>query len=189
MINFFVSAEIDPNKYSTFRSTGRFSDPQGILKIYLQVYFDDLTKARVGTQKQTKLSVVYLTISNLPYSKQSKRYQIMLSLICKRKDLRDRNGLIEFFQPLVSSINEINSNPIRLSNSFNVSVVVSSVVADNPASNELNGICMSFRWNACRNCEIFLDEIRSANIEHFRAEARSQNDEHIFKDVCDGSKF
>lgn len=93
----FFKAPIDLVKCSTFRSTGRYHDPSGTLKLYLQVYFDDVTKSRAETHKNTKLSVVYLTLSNLPYSKQSKRDQILLSLICRRKDLIDRDGLIEFF--------------------------------------------------------------------------------------------
>lgn len=154
-----------------------------MIKIYLQVYFDDLTKARSGTQKHTKLSIVYLTISNLPYSRQSKRDQIMLSLICKRKDLIDRDGLKEFFKPLTDSINEIKDNPIRLDNGYIVHMVINSVVADNPASNELNGICMSFRWNACRSCEVYLDQIRPNNLTNMRSNARETSEEQIFKDT------
>lgn len=107
----------------------------------------------------------------------------MLSLICKRKDLIDRDGLVEFFQPLTDSITEINHNPIMLSNGYKVHTVISSVVADNPASNELNGICMSFRWKACRRCEVYLEEIRPNNLINLRSNSRATSEEQIFKDT------
>lgn len=87
------------------------------------------------------------------------------------------------FEPLARSINEINNNPIKLTDDYKVKICVSCVVADNPASNELQGICQSFRWNACKFCEIFLDQIGDFNRTRMEVEERVMNSQHIFKDV------
>lgn len=100
-----------------------------------------------------------MTLCNLPYYRQSKRNNILLSAIAERKNIKSRDDLIKLFKPLVDSVNEINNNPIILNNNYKVKVVLASVVADNPASNEMNGICMSFRWNACKNCEVYLGKL------------------------------
>ena len=179
------NARNDPEWIKSFRCNEEFSEEvdDKTIVMYLQVYFDDFDTSKHGGSKHTKLSTVYLTFSNLPYAKQSKRDEILLSLLCKRSDIKNRQNLEQFFEPLANSINSINDDPIKLTDGYKVKVCVCCVVADNPASNELHKICRSFRWNACKFCEIYLDQIREYNANRMDAEERPMNPEHIFRDV------
>lgn len=125
-----------------------------------------------------------MTISNLPYAKQSKREEIFLSTIAKRSDINNPTDLEKFFKPLVQAINELNSNPIRLTDDCKVNIVVASVCADGPASNEIHGICRSFRWDACKYCKIRLDDIRNMNLTGKQAEQRVISTNHLLKECC-----
>lgn len=151
--------------------------------VYLHIYFDDFNKLKKKTI-HTKLACVYLAIANLPYTQQSKRDQILLSLVCKRNDLKgSRNKLEIFFEPLISAIQEINADPIILDNNYSVKIKLCSSINDNLAANELTDVSMCFRWDACRYCMIKLDQIADFNRNEKEAEARILSENHIYKEI------
>ena len=85
---------------------------------------------------------------------------------------------------MIDFINQIIASPIELSNGCKVKIVVASCVCDNPASIELHGICRSFLWNACKYCQIYLDEIVDFNRQRLDAEERVMNSDRIFNQVA-----
>lgn len=131
----------------------------------------------------------------MPYSKQCKRDQILLSLISKRSDIKDPSNFKQFFEVLINSLNQINSDPINLSNGWIVKVNLQAVVADNLASNELQSICRCFRWDACKYCLIYQDDIRNDfiqrynNLESDDLEAENERLADLIRDLTEDQIF
>lgn len=170
--------------FNSFRNSPYFQDEEGEFNLYLQVYFDDFNTSKgFSKSTHTKLSVVYITISNLPYSRQSKREQILLSSICKRSDIKDESNFRQFFKPLIDEIIAINRDPIKLNNNVSIKLVLSAIVADNLASNELQCICRCFTQDACKYCTIFQREIRANFVNDLRPIMRELNQSQIFANV------
>ena len=141
-------------------------DKEDELTLQLNISFDDfnpLDSNSPGTSSH-KQSAVYGSFSNLSYSTQCKREDVFVLMLTKREDL-DKIDLEEFFEPLISEIEEINANPIILKNGLKCKIGFVGICADNLGANELLRITKCFRSRACKYCTISYKELQNPN--HF----------------------
>lgn len=89
----------------------------------------------------------------MDYKFQCKRDDLLFNAICSKIEY-NKIRKIQFFKPLKDSIEEINANPIKLSDGFYVKVQLAMCIADLSASHHLQNIMNSFRWLACQYCEV-----------------------------------
>lgn len=95
-------------------------------------------------------------------------------------------GRCAFFQPLVNSFKEINSNPIQLSNGYYIILNLGMSLADLLGLHQLQNIGCSFRWNSCQYCDVGcsdkLKEFHSFKLGN-RANESPLSDTHVFKEL------
>lgn len=168
----------NPNVISTIRDTGLVEEAEKELNLYLQIYADgfDIKSGLSSSSDNSNICGVYLTFANMPYELQSKRTdQILLGCI-KAKEL-DKNTKFEFFKFITDQIDELNSNPIQLSEGFTSRPVLWSVLADNLESNFLQGLTTSFNSDSCKYCDIHKNSLLDQEVGDPRLVQ-----EHVFKD-------
>lgn len=160
-------------------------DPNEIC-LNVDVYYDDFdTKTGYSSGDLTKITAVYLTIANIPYKNSSKRSQILVSTLCSKKNLKiiKVNNL---FKPLISSLHELNNNPIKIGE-FHFKFKVKAVPADNLASNTAAKVCANFTLDGCIDCDVLFKNLVAFHTDKLSDEElpqpRQLNENHVFKDA------
>lgn len=148
-------------RYTGFKDGSLFQPEQnGQIKLRIQLYMDDFTASDSlsSSAPNSKISAVYFILDNLPYYFQSSRNSICLCLVGIRKVV-NRIGLREFLQPLLTDLILLRESGFDFGLGYQTYGYLSSVVGDNLATNEMMGITMSFRSNACKSCDIAYREL------------------------------
>lgn len=178
-----------PNEscFRTYKEARFYEEPaEKEIRIQLVPYYDDMdVKSGGSSGALTKMSCSYFTVLNLKYAHQCKRNDLLFNAIASKSDM-DKVGKHEFFRPFVQSLNEINSNPIQLTDGFYVTVNLAMCAVDLLASHFLQDISTSFRWNSCQYCEVG-DNATLARFHQTRnnhAQPKPLSSTHVFKDVA-----
>lgn len=159
------------------------------LPVFLMVYTDDfdISDSSSSSSTNTKVTACYTAISNLKYEQQSKRDDIFLSIVALRSQF-DIMKKEKYFKPLIDSINDLNSNPIRLSNGLKIKLILNTFIGDNSASNEVMGISRGFGRGtySCKWCVVGYDDLQKKEIRYVFNE-REEPSDNILKE-CEHTK-
>ena len=174
--------------FKSYKEAAFYEEPENEKEIRIQLvpYYDDIdVKSGGSSGALTKMSCSYLTILNLKYAHQCKRDDILFNAIASKSEMA-KVGKHEFFKPLVQAVNEINSNPIRLSDGYFVTVNIAMCAADLLASHFLQDISTSFRWNSCQYCQVGdANALKQFHQTKFnRAPPKELSINHVFRDVA-----
>lgn len=132
-------------------------NPQSkIINLHLQIYNDAFGITR---NTNTKNDIFYFTILNLPYWMQSARDDIYMFLVCKSNIVKETyyESLVEY---LIEDIQNINREPIKLTNDYEVKLILHSNAADNEASNKMMGID-GFKAKFCKGCNVHQNQLNT----------------------------
>ncbi len=102
--------------YETFRDGSSFKDDTQNEEpvIRLELFLDDYSNVNClkAASKRQKILAVYCSINNLPLKYQSRRQDILLALLCKRKTVKEYN-LSNILKPLVRDLKIFEVNGIN----------------------------------------------------------------------------
>lgn len=147
----------------------------------LILYFDDFDILNFNSTGDQKLSSVYGSFTNFPYSLMCRRDDIFVLALAKRKII-DEIGLDNFFNQLNNEIKEIQENPIQLNDNFKCSVNLVGVCADNLGANQLLNLTTCFKSASCKYCKITYKTLQIDG--HYKRKFKKRNHQtSIFKNI------
>jgi hypothetical protein len=135
------------------------------LCLLLHLYTDEVEICNPlgSSKKKHKITVVYMTLGNVPRKYLSALRNIHLVLLCPSSVVR-KYGLVQVLQPLVNDLQTIEKNGFLVSFaglSYHFFGTMATLSADNLASHELGGfrMCLS-SGRICRHCMVTYNNMK-----------------------------